>query len=334
MRKNILLVDWKPKKDWGFLRGLEESTGEKWELHYCDSSRHNRGGVVQKVIHYAKLFFVPLRVMLNPKRYKQVLAFHKVHGLLLAFYFKIFHIKSAPDLTIMTFIYKPRSGIVGKVIHKLVCSCVKSDYIKKLVVYSKSEVEYYAKLFGVSSEKIVATNYCIEDSTKRIPVGKKGSYFLSVGSSNRDYSFLLSSWRENRKLVIINYKLKETTNNPNVEILKNCHGDDYLRLLADCHAVIIPLDDPHISSGQLVIMQSMMYGKPIIVTRNDTVSDYVVHGYDGIIIDKTSAALDEAITRLDDNEYYHRMAVAERKTFDEKYSMYVFGIRMGRILMS
>jgi len=331
MKKNIILVDWTPPEDWDFLHGLEDTTGEKWEIHSCDSSRHNRG-VIQKIIHYAKLLYVPLRVIFFQKRYKRVLAFHKVQGLLLALYFKLFHIKDAPELTVMTFIYKPKSGKIGNFLHKIVRSCVRSDYIKKLIVYSQSEVEHYANMFDIPANKIFATNYCIEDSTNRVPIGTKGDYFISVGSSNRDYGFLLSSWSENRKLVIINNTLKERTDNPNIEILLNCRGDDYLRLLADCHAVIISLDDPHISSGQLVIMQSMMYGKPVIVTKNDTVGDYVVHGYDGIIIDKTSDALNAAIAQLDNEEYYHRMSDIERKTFREKYSLYRFGVQTGQAL--
>lgn len=332
MKKNIILVDWKPKQDWAFLQGIEDATGEKWEVHSCDSSRHNRSGGIQRIIHYAKLFYVPLRVIFRKKHYKQVVSFHKIHGLLLASYFKYFHIKDAPELTIMTFIYRPKTGIKGKILHNFVSSCVRSDYIKKLVVYSRSEVKYYADLFDIPVEKIFATNYCIEDSTNRIPVGAKGDYFLSVGSSNRDYSFLLSSWCENRKLVIINNTLKEKTENPNIDILLSCHGDDYLRLLADCHAVIISLDDPHISSGQLVIMQSMMYGKPVIVTKNDTVADYIIHGHDGLIIDKTSDALKNAITQLDNDEYYHEMSKMERKTFEEKYSLHKFGGQIGQML--
>lgn len=330
MRKNIVLVDWTPKQDWEFLHGLEDSTGEAWEVYSCDSSRHNRGGVMQKILHYAKLFYVPLRVIFSHKRYKQVVAFHKIHGLMLALYFKLFHIKNAPELTIMTFIYKPKSGMLGKLLHKFVSSCVKSEYIKKLVVYSQSEIEYYTELFDIPADKLFATNYCIEDSTKRVPIGTKGDYFLSVGSSNRDYHFLLSSWSENRKLVIINNTLKEKTDNPSIEILLNCHGDDYLRLLADCHAVIISLDDPHISSGQLVIMQSMMYGKPVIVTKNDTLGDYIIHGYDGIIIEKTSDALENAIAQLDNEEYYREMSEIERKTFYKKYSLHEFGVQIGQ----
>lgn len=333
MSKNIVLVDWNPKQDWDFLHGLEESSGEQWEVHSCDSSRHNHGrGILPQIVHYAKLFYVPLRVIFHRKQYKRVLAFHKMHGLLLASYFKFFHIKNAPELTIMTFIYKPKSGIKGKMLHKLVSSCVKSDYIKKLVVYSQSEIEYYANMFDIPSDKIFATNYCIEDSTSRIPVGTHGDYFLSVGSSNRDYDFLLSTWSDNRKLRIINNTLKETSDNPNIDILLNCHGDDYLRLLADCHAVIISLDDPHISSGQLVIMQSMMYRKPVIVTKNDTVVDYIIHGHEGLIIDKTTNALKDAIQQLDNEQYYQAMSLNGKKTFEEKYSMHKFGTQIGLML--
>lgn len=332
MKKNILLVDWNPKPNWPFMKGLEEATGEQWELHSCDSSRNNRGGIIQKIIHYAKLFYVPLRVILHQRRYKQVLAFHKFHAFILALYFQLFHMKNVPKITVMTFIYKPKSGALGKIYHKLVSTCVKSKYIQNLVVYSKSEISYYAKLFGVSETKFFSTNYCIEDCTTKIPIGNKGDYFLSVGRSNRDFAFLLSAWSKDQKLIILNDQISNTTQNPNIEIKNDCFGDDYLRLLSDCYAVIIPLEDPHISSGQLVIIQAMMYGKPIIITQNDTLSDYIVNEHDGVIIEKTKEALETAIDQLENNEYYDRMSAAERKTFYEKYSLHRFGVQIGEIL--
>jgi hypothetical protein len=41
--------------------------------------------------------------------------------------------------------------------------------------------------------------------------------------------------------------------------------------------------------------------------------------------------LDKAITQLEHEEYYHRMSMAERKTFQEKYNLYEFGVQMGKI---
>lgn len=329
-KKNIILVDWIPKENWDFLKGIEETTGEKWEIHACDSSRNNRAGLLNKILHYIKLFSVPFHVILHINTYKQILAFHKIHGLILVMFFKLFRIKSAPRLTVMTFIYKPKTGLKGKIFHAIFNYYVNSDYVKKIVVYSKSEIAYYARLFNVSEEKFFATNYCIEDSTAIIPIGERGDYYLSVGRSNRDYDFLLSNWDKDRKLVILNETLSDTGEHSNIKILNNCHGNDYLRILSDCYAVIIPLEDPNISSGQLVIMQAMMYGKPVIITNNDTVKDYITDGYNGIIIEKNKESLYDAIEKMENDEKYNKISMAGKETFKNKYSLYEFGRKIGQ----
>lgn len=326
--KNAILVDFKAPTNWEFHQGVEEATGEDWIIEKSVSNR-NHGNAFQKAIRYAKYFLTPLKVAIHKNEYLKILAWQQFYGLILAFYFRLFNVKKTPPITVMMFIYKPKSNGRG-VYERFIRYCVTSSYIHKLVVFSEREVPYYANLFGVSEEKFLAAKFSTADRTKQIPIGEKGNYFLSAGRSNRDYSFLMSVWNQYRKLKIIDDSLKEKAESSNIEILKDCHGDDYFRLLSNCYAVIIPLADTHISSGQLVILQAMMYGKPVIVTQNDTVGDYIVDGKDGIIIDKTKEALYNAISKLENLEYYNRMSVTERKHFEEKFSLYGTGFLAGK----
>ena len=92
------------------------------------------------------------------------------------------------------------------------------------------------------------------------------------------------------------------------------------------------LEDTHISSGQLVIIQAMMYGKPVIVTENDTVKDYIDTGKTGMIIPKTEKALADAILSLKDETYYKKISTAERKQYESKFSVYAMGTAIGKLL--
>ena len=118
----------------------------------------------------------------------------------------------------------------------------------------------------------------------------------------------------------------------NIKILTNCHDDDYFRELAKCRAVIVPLEDTHISSGQLVIIQAMMYGKPVIVTENDTVTDYIDSGKTGLVIKKTKKNLSDAISALSDEKYYEEISAAERSQYESKFSVYAMGTAIGKLL--
>ena len=96
--------------------------------------------------------------------------------------------------------------------------------------------------------------------------------------------------------------------------------------------MIVPLEDTHISSGQLVIIQAMMYGKPVVVTENDTVKDYVDVGRTGVVIKKTEKDLSAAIAALSNETYYKEMSADERRQYENKFSVYAMGTSIGKLL--
>lgn len=73
---------------------------------------------MQKFIRYAKYFLVPMKIAKDHKNYNKVLAWQQFYGLILAFYFRMFRVKNAPEIVVLTFIYKPKKSFVGKVYDK------------------------------------------------------------------------------------------------------------------------------------------------------------------------------------------------------------------------
>lgn len=328
-KKNAILVDFDVSDNWEFLDALETSTGEKWVVEKSISNR-NHGGILQKLIRYAKYFLTPFKVFLHRNEYSRVLGWQQFYGLILAFYCHLFKVTNAPDITVMTFIYKPKHSLIGGRYRKFVHYCVTSPYIKQIIVFSDKEKKHYAELLGVPECKFVNVRLGIEDSTDRISAKNPERFYLAAGRSNRDYSFLLSVWDFEEPLKIVCDSLNEHSENTKVEILRNCHGDDYLNLLSHCYAVIIPLQDTNISSGQLVVLQAMMYGKPIIVTENDSVLDYIVDGEDGYIIRKDADELKCALEKV--NQNYPYLSKCSREHFMNKFSLYQEGISIGNLI--
>lgn len=56
--------------------------------------------------------------------------------------------------------------------------------------------------------------------------------------------------------------------------------------------------DTNISAGQTVFIQAMMFGKLIIVTESNTISEYVQDQVNGLVIKKNPEALREAMNWL------------------------------------
>lgn len=343
MGKRVILIDFAESDDWTFKKALEESTNESWETVSCESNRLH-GCALLKIRRYIKYFTFPFKIFINRNKFDSVIAWQQFYGLILAFYMKLFHVKSAPDITVMTFIYKPKKGLHGKMYSAFMNYVVHSGYIKRFIAFSESEASYYANFFGISETYFYSVALGIEDTVEeyrtdldKLPKQTVGTIvdkkvYVSAGRSNRDYDFLCNSWGNiDAKLEIICDEEKYH-NTDKITYYTDCHGEEYMKRLAQAHAVIIPLKNENISSGQLVMLQAMMLGKPIIVTRSNTVTDYIINGYNGLIIEKKEDALINAVSKLCDVEGYEAMCINSRKLYEEKFSIYAMGLSIGKII--
>lgn len=331
-KENLILIDYDAPNNWEFHRAIERITNNRWRV-FKAISNENHGSTFQKFIRYAKYFIVPLKIAINHKNYNIVLAWQQFYGLILAFYFRIFNIQNTPEIVVMTFIYNPKKSFVGKIYDKFMRYIVTSKYIKYFIVFSQSEKKQYADYFNIPEDKFVFETLGYEDKTQEVPICTSESFFLAAGRSNRDYKFLLDAW-SNREdhLKIICDSLSSKGIPKNIEILDTCHDNDYFSELAKCKAVIVSLENTHISSGLLVIIQAMMYGKPVIVTENDTIKNYVNAGKTGLVIKKNKNDLYAALATLSNEKYYKEISVAERKKYESKFSIYAMGTAIGKLL--
>ena len=327
--RNVILVDFDAPKSWGFRQMLEKTTGGNWDVIGLQSNRFHGG--VRNLLRYAQYFWLPLRIYIKKSKYTAVLAWQQFYGLILAVYLRLFRAKKGPEIFVMTFIYKQKASWIGKQYFKFVRYAIKSPFIKTVFVYSRNEVKHYARLFDVPEMLFCAVQLGVEDEREQLYAYLRDEgYYVSAGRSNRDYAFLCSVWKGRKLRIICDTMEKENTEN--ITFLNNCHNEDYLKQIAGCHAVVIPLQDENISSGQLVLLHAMMLGKPVIMTRNSALQEYVLNGSTGLIIDKTEDALDSAMSELDDEEKYCTMSAKAREHFEAHYTYEQLGKSVGEIL--
>jgi glycosyltransferase involved in cell wall biosynthesis len=53
--------------------------------------------------------------------------------------------------------------------------------------------------------------------------------------------------------------------------------------------VVLPLQEPTVSAGQVAMLESMALARPVIVTRNPAVQEYAVHGNEVLFYDAGDA---------------------------------------------
>ena len=313
--RNAILVDFCLPRNWVFHKVLEERTNEVWEIIALESNR-NHHGKIQNLIRYCKYFLVALRVFMNREKIEKVIAWQQFHGIFLAFLQRVFRVKKTINLTIMTFIYKPKKSLLGKLYFWFVHFAVTSGYVDTIVVFSESEKLYYSDLFHVDAELFECVFLGVEDAYRTYENDIiDGDYCVSAGRSNRDYSFLINVWDDDKRKLFIVCDDPISNNNQKVTVNNNCFGEDYMRALAGAHAVIISLENDKISSGQLVLLHAMMLGKPVIMTNNSALRDYLQNGVTGFVIEKSQEQLDEVLRKLEDKSVYARISKNARDFF-------------------
>ena len=158
------------------------------------------------------------------------------------------------------------------------------------------------------------------------------NYIIAPGRSNRDYKFLIESLKdENYNVKIICDSIPKKKDGK-IQIYTDVMGDKYFSMLKNADCVIIPLKDDKISSGQLVILQSMQLKIPIIVTESLGIRDYIKDGYNGIIINKNKKDLLNALKLLEDKDFRQRIVDNAYRDYLEKYSLDSLGKKIGKII--
>ena len=104
--KNVILTDFRTHQNWAFPQILGK---DNWDA-YGKITNHLHGSLIKTLLRYAIYFLFPLKLVLQRKRYGKIIAWQQFYGLNFAFWSRLLHLKKVNDLTVMTFIYKKKSG--------------------------------------------------------------------------------------------------------------------------------------------------------------------------------------------------------------------------------
>lgn len=330
MRRNVVLFDKKIDSNNLFLKKLNEHGS--W-IAKSKRTNHLHGGIIKNILRFAWYFIFPLSIVLQRKKYNKIIGWQQFYGLNFAFWSRLFKLKKNNELIVMTFIYKKKNGFAGMLYHKYISYIVTSKYIDKFICFAKEECDYYSKLFSMNKNKFIFVPLG-ESKVTDVPLSDEG-YIFATGRSNRDYHFLIDVLEGTDYKLTIACDTFHYNNNGNIVVQNNCYGKHMLKLMARCHCVVIPLKDLTMSSGQLVVLQAMSLGKPVICTKSDGIKDYIEDNVTGLLIENKKELLLSALNYLyTNNEAYKFMSEKSYQSYCENFTEEAMFERITNVIYS
>ena len=336
MKKNIILADCEKTELETLKKGIEEVTGEKFEIHskVCNGKRN----FLYNIYRYLCYIFFPLKFFLKRKNYNLIICWQQFYAIFFAFYCNLFKVKKQNKIMVCSFIYKEKKGLIGKLYKSIMTFCMKNDYIDFVHILSNEYAEKASKQFKIPKEKFLVTSFGIDDTYEKYKDTKSEyeNYALAIGRSNRDYDFLIRVWKNipnTYKLVIICDEYKQTEKLPsNIILRKDIGGEKQDPYIVNSNVIIIPLKDGNICSGETVLLKSMSFSKPIIITKPSTLAEmYIKNGENGFALKKDEKEFAKVLISIfNDKEKLTEVSKCARKCFEEKYSRYNMGKIIGK----
>lgn len=217
-------------------------------------------------------------------------------------------VKPHATIDVLTFIAtEPKRRGVAR---WLIAQALSARAVRVVLVFSQRELFNYRQVFPEVAEKFSFVVYTAADVPHATCV-TDDEYYLAVGRSNRDHHFLVDAFRAfpQRRLIVLTDQ-HERSLSPNVEVMVGAFGNRYFQLLQRCRAVVLAFADPDISAGQLVYLQAVQYGKPVLTSRSACLEGYVKDGITGLVYEKDIASLDAALSVVEGERWYAEATAA------------------------
>jgi len=180
------------------------------------------------------------------------------------------------------FIYRAEKGsIVSHVKGYLLARMANSKFVQKAIILSRCDA-LYSK---INAEKRMQFSTYTEKSSyieNRIRQNIKvyGSDYFSGGWSNRDYFAVkrLAEMMGDKKFSVACLPKDKIQISPipgNMQVYCDAFGETFEDLILSSKAVILPIEDLNVTSGQIVCLRALQSAKPVFMTRNNFIADWM-----------------------------------------------------------
>jgi glycosyltransferase involved in cell wall biosynthesis len=197
--------------------------------------------------------------------------------------------------------------------------------------------------FGISPDLTHNTGYGVDTDFFRPNKAHSLPLIVSAGTATRDYRTLVKAAEGFTVRVEIAadsawfptaVDIDGETLPPNVEARSYGNYLGLRELYADASFVVVPLYPAQHACGYAVIVEAMAMGKPVIATRTDACSDFIIEGETGYYVPPCDVEALRGSMRylLENPDRAREMGANARRLIAEKYSLDAYCERMETVL--
>lgn len=164
-----------------------------------------------------------------------------------------------------------------------------------------AEIPAIASRFRIAADKLRYVPLHTTIAEPRMSERNEG-YVLAAGRTLRDYATLLRAAPSISAPIMIlcgQDDLVGVSLPANVTVIRDAPRAEYLDRLERCSIVVIPLLPAERATGQVVLLEAMALGKPVIATHTPGIRDLLRDGHNGLEVPpQNPAALSRSIGQL------------------------------------
>ena len=209
--------------------------------------------------------------------------------------------------------------------------------VDRFIVHSRAEVAAYSDWLDIPEQRFQFVPF--ETPTRDVEFAEDlaNPFVLSMGSAQRDYRLLFDVLGELKYPTIVvtaPHAVAGLSVPPSVEVRFGLTAQQCFELVQRARFSVIPVANQTTASGQVTLLDAMMFARPAVITACPASVDYVTHGKDALLVQYGDRAdLKSAMQRMwEDRTLRQSLGTAARCTALETFSEEVVGGVMGQIL--
>lgn len=174
--------------------------------------------------------------------------------------------------------------------------------INLFIVHSTAEIENYSNWLQIPSERFKFIPLSIKLRAATDVEQLTDPFVFAMGSAHRDYRLLFEAVGQLGYKTVVVAGEHATTGlaiPPNVTVHRSASLEECHRLSQQARVNVLPVDNSSTASGQVTLLETMMYGKAVVATQCIGTSDYLRNGETALAVPaKDLNALKAAVDRL------------------------------------